>query len=41
MLIEINEESPFPVALEMSQGCSESDARLLLRRLKSSVLAQT
>ncbi|GMN56589.1 hypothetical protein TIFTF001_025700 [Ficus carica] len=41
MLIEINEESPFPVALEMSQGCSESDARLLLRRLKSSVPAQT
>ena len=36
MLVEMNKNSPLPVALEMSQGCLESDAALLLRRLKSS-----
>ncbi|KAG0461397.1 hypothetical protein HPP92_021694 [Vanilla planifolia] len=35
ILVELNKESPFPVALEMSQGCTASDAWLLLRRLKS------
>ncbi|XP_060670661.1 recQ-mediated genome instability protein 1 [Ziziphus jujuba] len=41
ILIEINETSPVPVALEMNQGCPESDAWLLLRRLKASAPAQT
>ncbi|KAG0462878.1 hypothetical protein HPP92_021354 [Vanilla planifolia] len=35
ILVELNKESPFPVALEMSQDCTASDAWLLLRRLKS------
>ncbi|PKA64342.1 hypothetical protein AXF42_Ash009564 [Apostasia shenzhenica] len=34
MTLEINKESSYPVGLEMSQGCSSSDAWLLLRRLK-------
>lgn len=35
MVVEINETSPLPIALEMVQGCPASDAWLLLRRLKS------
>ncbi|KAJ0110437.1 hypothetical protein Patl1_01261 [Pistacia atlantica] len=34
MLVEMNETSPRPIVLEMTQGCPSSDARLLLRRLK-------
>ncbi|KAF8400003.1 hypothetical protein HHK36_015876 [Tetracentron sinense] len=41
LLVEINETSPLPVALEMNQGCPASDAWLLLRRLKSFTSAQT
>nr|DAD30500.1 TPA_asm: hypothetical protein HUJ06_009351 [Nelumbo nucifera] len=41
MLVEINKTSPLPVVLEMNQGCSESDAWLLLRRLKTSATPQT
>ncbi|KAF3438740.1 hypothetical protein FNV43_RR21504 [Rhamnella rubrinervis] len=41
VLVEMNENSPVPVALEMNQGCSESDAWLLLRRLKAPTLVQT
>ncbi|KAL5543848.1 hypothetical protein UlMin_007632 [Ulmus minor] len=40
MLVEINETSPLPVALEINQGCLESDAWLLFRRVKSSASAQ-
>ncbi|KAL9329878.1 hypothetical protein ACSQ67_004881 [Phaseolus vulgaris] len=35
ILVEFNKKSPLPLALEMSQGCPQSDAWLLLRRLKS------
>ncbi|XP_019190630.1 PREDICTED: recQ-mediated genome instability protein 1 isoform X2 [Ipomoea nil] len=35
MIVEMNKESPFPVATEMNQGCPASDAWLLLRRLQS------
>ncbi|KAL6576268.1 recQ-mediated genome instability protein 1 [Orobanche hederae] len=35
MLVEMNKASPRPVAVEMNQGCSASDACLLLKRLKS------
>ncbi|KAL9419720.1 hypothetical protein AB3S75_037478 [Citrus x aurantiifolia] len=43
MLIEMNDKSPHPIALEITQGCPSSDAWLLLRRLNSSpsVNAQT
>lgn len=41
MLIEMNATSFLPVALEMNEGCTESDAVWLLRRLKSSVSSQT
>ncbi|KAF9605180.1 hypothetical protein IFM89_014293 [Coptis chinensis] len=41
MLIEINNSSPLPVALEMNQGCSSSDTWLLLRRLKMFTSPQT
>lgn len=41
MLVEMNETSPVPVAIEMNQGCSESDVGLLLRRLKASTPVQT
>ncbi|KAL2935746.1 RecQ-mediated genome instability protein 1 [Bienertia sinuspersici] len=34
MLVEMNEGSTIPVALEMNQGCLTSDAWLLLQRLK-------
>lgn len=34
ILVEINANSTFPVALEMNQACSTSDAWMLLRRLK-------
>ncbi|KAA8540664.1 hypothetical protein F0562_024417 [Nyssa sinensis] len=40
MLVQINETSPFPIAIEMNEGCPGSDAWLLLRRLKSSNSAQ-
>uniref|UniRef100_A0A0V0IM89 RecQ-mediated genome instability protein 1 n=2 Tax=Solanum chacoense TaxID=4108 RepID=A0A0V0IM89_SOLCH len=36
MRVHLNEESPIPVATEMNQGCSASDAWLLLKRLKPS-----
>ncbi|XP_020237072.1 recQ-mediated genome instability protein 1 isoform X2 [Cajanus cajan] len=35
ILVELNKKSSLPLALEMSQGCPQSDAWLLLRRLKS------
>ncbi|KAK7369634.1 hypothetical protein VNO80_11676 [Phaseolus coccineus] len=35
ILVEFNKKSPLPLALEMTQGCPQSDAWLLLRRLKS------
>ncbi|KAE8123843.1 hypothetical protein FH972_018765 [Carpinus fangiana] len=41
MLIEMNENSSLPIAIEMNQGCPESDAWLLLRRLKSTIHSQT
>ncbi|OIW17778.1 hypothetical protein TanjilG_06463 [Lupinus angustifolius] len=40
MLVELNRKSSLPLALEMSQGCPQSDAWLLLRRLKSPQPAQ-
>ncbi|MCD9639691.1 hypothetical protein HAX54_024397 [Datura stramonium] len=36
MLVQLNEESPIPVATEMNQGCPASHAWLLLKRLKPS-----
>ncbi|XP_073146557.1 recQ-mediated genome instability protein 1 [Henckelia pumila] len=36
MVVEMSKNSPVPVALEMTQGCSASDASLLLKRIKSS-----
>ncbi|KZV21758.1 hypothetical protein F511_02916 [Dorcoceras hygrometricum] len=33
MVVEMNKTSPVPVALEMTQGCSASDASLLLKRI--------
>ncbi|KDP22586.1 hypothetical protein JCGZ_26417 [Jatropha curcas] len=41
MRVEISRTSPTPIALEMNQGCSASNAWLLMRRLKSSAPAQT
>ncbi|GER45849.1 hypothetical protein STAS_22831 [Striga asiatica] len=35
MIVEMNKNWPLPVAVEMNQGCSASDACLLLKRLKS------
>ncbi|CAA0831762.1 RecQ-mediated genome instability protein 1 [Striga hermonthica] len=35
MLVEMSKKWPLPVAVEMNQGCSASDACLLLKRLKS------
>lgn len=35
MVVEINRSSQYPVAVEMNQGCSLSDARLLYERIKS------
>ncbi|XP_030531431.2 recQ-mediated genome instability protein 1 [Rhodamnia argentea] len=35
MLVEINGNSPLPIAIEMDEGCNTSDAWQLLRRLKS------
>lgn len=35
MVVQISEASPIPIATEMNQGSSTSDAWLLLRRLKS------
>jgi RecQ-mediated genome instability protein 1 len=34
MLIEINKDSSVPIIRELNEGCSSSDAWLLLRRLK-------
>lgn len=36
MTVRLNEASSLPVATEMQQGCTKSDAWSLLRRLKSS-----
>ncbi|CAN8264512.1 unnamed protein product [Cochlearia groenlandica] len=36
MVVEMNRSSQYPVAIEMNQGCSLSDARLLFERIKSS-----
>ncbi|MED6121631.1 recQ-mediated genome instability protein 1 [Stylosanthes scabra] len=41
MHVELNRKSSLPVAIEMSQGCPQSDAWLLLRRLKSLYPPQT
>ncbi|XVE56542.1 hypothetical protein DITRI_Ditri04bG0019400 [Diplodiscus trichospermus] len=41
MLVEINKTSSIPIAMDMTQGCPASDARLLLRRLKPSASPQT
>ncbi|XWS47783.1 hypothetical protein CRYUN_Cryun13aG0014800 [Craigia yunnanensis] len=41
MLVEINKTSSLPIAMEMTQGCPASDARLLLRRFKPSAFSQT
>lgn len=41
MLVEINKTSSLPFAMEMTQGCPPSDARLLLRRLMPSSSPQT
>ncbi|OVA17457.1 protein of unknown function DUF1767 [Macleaya cordata] len=41
MLVELNKSSSLPVAIEMNQGCSTSDAWLLLRRLKMFTAPQT
>ncbi|KAG9445874.1 hypothetical protein H6P81_012002 [Aristolochia fimbriata] len=41
MLVEINTLSSIPVVLEMSQGCSTSDAWMLLKNLKDSSPPQT
>ncbi|CAA7034928.1 unnamed protein product [Microthlaspi erraticum] len=35
MVVEINRSSQYPVAVEMNQGCTLSDARLLYERIKS------
>ncbi|KAJ3697259.1 hypothetical protein LUZ61_000964 [Rhynchospora tenuis] len=35
VLIELNETSDLPIAMEMNQGCSSGDANLLLKRLKA------
>ncbi|KAK7318299.1 hypothetical protein RJT34_02998 [Clitoria ternatea] len=35
ILVELNKRSSIPLAVEMSQGCLQCDAWLLLRRLKS------
>ncbi|XP_020548723.1 recQ-mediated genome instability protein 1 [Sesamum indicum] len=40
MLVEMNKSCPVPIAVEMNQGCPASDAWLLLKRLKSSSVAQ-
>ncbi|XP_059643059.1 recQ-mediated genome instability protein 1 [Cornus florida] len=36
MLVQMNKASPIPIAIEMNQGSSASDAWLLLRRLRAS-----
>ncbi|VVB17889.1 unnamed protein product [Arabis nemorensis] len=36
MVVEISRSSQYPVAIEMTQGCSLTDARLLFERIKSS-----
>ncbi|KAK1294959.1 hypothetical protein QJS10_CPA16g00906 [Acorus calamus] len=41
VLLEINGDPGIPVALEMDQGCSASDAWLLLKRLKFFTTPQT
>ncbi|XP_065872937.1 recQ-mediated genome instability protein 1 [Euphorbia lathyris] len=41
IFVEMNRTYPLPVALEMNQGCSASDAWLLMKRLTSSAPAQT
>ncbi|KAK2662323.1 hypothetical protein Ddye_000897 [Dipteronia dyeriana] len=39
MIVEINETSPYPIALEMTEGSPPSDVWLLIRRLMASPLA--
>ncbi|KAF2575476.1 hypothetical protein F2Q70_00000543 [Brassica cretica] len=39
MVVEMNRTSQYPVAIEMNQGCSSTDARLLFERIKSSGIA--
>ncbi|XP_023642725.1 recQ-mediated genome instability protein 1 isoform X2 [Capsella rubella] len=36
MMVEMNRSSQYPVAIEMNQGCSLTDARLLFERIKPS-----
>ncbi|XP_027340357.1 recQ-mediated genome instability protein 1-like [Abrus precatorius] len=40
ILVELNRKSSLPLALDMNQGCPQSDAWLLLRRLKTLYPAQ-
>lgn len=35
MVVEMNRSSQYPVVIEMNQGCSLADARLLFERIKS------
>lgn len=39
MVVEMNRTSQYPVAIEMNQGCSSTDARLLFERIKFSGIA--
>ncbi|KAL0718396.1 hypothetical protein Bca4012_067718 [Brassica carinata] len=41
MVVEMNRTSQYPVAIEMNQGCSSTDARLLFERIKSSATASS
>ncbi|ESQ31549.1 hypothetical protein EUTSA_v10003815mg [Eutrema salsugineum] len=41
MVVEMNRSSQYPVAIEMNQGCSSTDARLLFGRIKSSATASS
>lgn len=41
MVVEINRSSQYPVAIEMTQGCSLTDARLLFERIKSSATSSS
>ncbi|CAH8330618.1 unnamed protein product [Eruca vesicaria subsp. sativa] len=41
IVVEMNKSSQYPVAIEMKQGCSSTDARLLFERIKSSATASS
>lgn len=41
MVVEMNRSSQHPIAIEMNQGCSLTDARLLYERIKSSATASS